>query len=123
MRSEVVLSASSHIAALSLLRRDALYLNYQRGIIARNGCIVKAPPQVIRIVLALAGRPDTLVTHGELAELIYGDRCDGGPDNAASSICALIHRARYVFSAIGYVCRADYGRISARPVLFEMEAA
>jgi hypothetical protein len=124
VRSEVIITMSADLARRSLRSPNALLVHCQHGEIARNGCSVRAAPQVIKVVLALAARPDTLISDAELTELMFGDRFDGGPEDAAGAIRTLTRYAKYAFAAVGYLCQHHYGsRVSARPVLFEKREA
>lgn len=103
-------------AAISRREPGTLVVAPGRGALARGGTEVRAPPEVARLVLALAARPGAIVANAELAALLFGDRADGGPDDAAKVVATYWHAARFVFPALGYAASAHYRGFTARPL-------
>ena len=57
-------------------------------------------PTMARILRAIARRPG--ITAAELADVVYGDRPDGGPDDATNVITSVICQQRQRVVAAGW---------------------
>lgn len=81
---------------------DYLFIDVSgTGRIARNGVLVKTRIQVIRIIAAMfcaRGRP---LTMDELVGVVYGDRADGGPENAEECVRNYLSEVRTICAALG----------------------
>ena len=60
-----------------------------------------------RLVEILARRPDGM-TRRELADWLYADDANGGPENTLA-VCQLVHQARLQLSRQGYTILSDRG--------------
>ena len=60
-----------------------------------------------RLVDILARRPDGM-TRRELADWLYADDPNGGPENTFA-VCQLVHQARLQLTAQGYTIISDRG--------------
>jgi hypothetical protein len=60
-----------------------------------------------RLVEILARRPDGM-TRRELADWLYADDPNGGPENTLA-VCQLVHQARLQLSRQGYTILSDRG--------------
>jgi DNA-binding response OmpR family regulator len=101
----VVLGGALICLGRSQLEPETLFVQPQGSWLARGGCVVHTEPQVLRVLIALLARPGAILPRSELAELLWSDRRDGGPDDAVKAIDGLVLRARAAAAALG--CRID----------------
>jgi hypothetical protein len=107
-------------------RPDAVFVcagKRKRGVppgIGRGGARVELTIDATLVALALLSRPGGLTT-GEIVELVWGDRADGGPEFAANCATRLRGIARHALAAIGFGVTSRRGQRIARA--FEVGAA
>lgn len=65
----------------SLLRFDVFELDTRSGQLWRSGIPVDLPPQALRILMLLAGRPNLLVTRKEIKQALWPDETYGDFDS------------------------------------------
>jgi len=65
----------------SLLRFDLFELDTRSGQLWRSGVLVDLPPQALRILVLLAGRPNVLVTREEIKDALWPDESYGDFDS------------------------------------------
>lgn len=120
MRPNVTLlffATENAIADRSERDPDMLFVALRTRYIARGGCVISAHPMVVKLLLAVAARPGTVISSSEMIELLWGDRSDGGPNSAEDFLRQLWRDAHIAFIALGYVATSEYGRgYSARPL-------
>lgn len=73
---------------------DLIWLDARRRTISRGGLIVRLGRLQWTLAAALVVRGERWITVAEIAEHLYGDLEDGGPDEATSIIRLMIHRLR-----------------------------
>jgi DNA-binding winged helix-turn-helix (wHTH) protein len=121
MSVQVSLVRTASLGRQSSANQDRLFVGIDAARIARAGCVVSVPPQIRAVILALAARPNAIVSADELIDLVFGDRPDGGPDDASKALKVLLHHARDAFCALGYRLETSGHRgYSARPALFNV---
>jgi hypothetical protein len=119
MSVEVSLVTTASLGRQSSADQNRLFVGINCSRLARAGCVVSVPPQIRTVILALAARPEAIVSSDELIDLVFGDRPDGGPDDASRALKVLLHRARNALCALGYrLEKSGHRGYSARPAVF-----
>ncbi len=106
----VILGGRSDALVRSRREPGALVCQVDRRELARNGAVVQVPRPVFVFIAAVAAHPDAILCRAELADLLYGERVDGGPDNSDGSLNSLALRARPALAALGYRLEMNHTR-------------
>lgn len=86
------------------------------GLVCRRGVALRRTSQILRFILALAARPDAIVSAIEMQDLLWGDDETGGPDDVSGCLNHLWMRARHELVRLGYETERQFGRgFWARP--------
>lgn len=96
-----VILTCSRRAQANVARPDALVLNYAARTVSSFAVEVRLVQQEFMVIAALCAVPGRRVSTCELVEFMYGDRPDGGPDDAPNVIRHRIHSLRSKLPRVG----------------------
>lgn len=121
----VLLTATpGHYLVKRSRRRPAtLFVDVTGAQFARGAILVKCPPNCMRFLLALIGRPGAIVPAEDIVDVIYGHRVDGGPEGMQAAIDHAWKITRAALATLGYAHEHTTRGFSAWPRVREYEMA
>lgn len=101
------------MARRSQLSPGALLINVHRPALARDGTVVTTTRALLIYIAAYAGRPGHILSDAEVADLLYGDRADGGPIDVRNLLRVNGVDAWPILALLGLRLDRHHGRGSA----------
>jgi DNA-binding response OmpR family regulator len=86
----------------------ALMLDVRNRIAWRNGAMWQIAPTPFRLLVILAGNLGRRVTLRDIADRLWGDDPEGGPDWSHGAIGVHVHRLRPILRKLGLAIRANW---------------
>jgi DNA-binding response OmpR family regulator len=100
---------------------SAVFISAYRMAIARNGAIAFFPRREFQVACAILSRCGEVVSMDEVADSLYSDDPEGGPDNARVCISVFVLRVRRKLAPLGVVLKNNFGW-GHYPALLPIEA-
>lgn len=88
---------------------DEIIIDCATNTVFRWGDLVRVSPSRFRILSAFAACPGRYLTAVDLADVMYFDDRNGGPDGPVNVIGAQVHRLRYEIASLGLVIASNRG--------------
>lgn len=102
MLPRVILGAWAHRP--DILPAGEVRLNFRQRTVQRGRAIAHMTPATMRLACAFFARPGG-ITMFELVDVLYGERADGGPDDAGRAVRVLLHELRERLRPLGIALR------------------